>query len=170
MLLGFQPVNSTVVAQVPGASVPSRLLSETVAAATLEQLERAARAERGHTLRLTDLAPGVCLPALLARWEGLYVLEPPPAGTSAAAVPDCACVRFSRPEALREALDAFGGGVRGARARETGLSGLSVLLSGLSTPAWSAWMSCSQAVRCQRQQTSRHICACCRRISCGPFH
>lgn len=56
--------------QVLGASVPSRLLSEALAAVTLEELERAARSARGHALRLTDLAPGVSLPALLARWEG----------------------------------------------------------------------------------------------------
>lgn len=56
--------------QVPGASVPSRLLSEVLTTATLEELERAARSERGYPLRLTDVAHDVSLPALLARWEG----------------------------------------------------------------------------------------------------
>ena len=50
--------------------MPSRLLSEVVAAATLEELERAARGARGHPMRLTDVAADVSLPALLSRWEG----------------------------------------------------------------------------------------------------
>ena len=93
-------------AQATGAAVPARLLSETVAGASADALERAAAGPAEHTLRLTELAPSVCLPALLARWDGEYSLAAAPARGEPGRLrgaPAEALVRFQRAEALAEA-------------------------------------------------------------------
>jgi len=108
-------------AQATGAAVPARLLSETVAGASADALERAAAGPAEHTLRLTELAPSVCLPALLARWEGEYTLAaPPPAGEPGRhrGAPAEALVRFARASALVEALAVYS-----AARGEAGLGG-----------------------------------------------
>lgn len=47
--------------QVDGASIPRTLLSAAAAAQSLDELERAVRAERGYPVQFTDVAPSVDL-------------------------------------------------------------------------------------------------------------
>jgi len=95
------------------AAVPTPLLSAAANRLALADVEKKARAGRGAALILTDVSPaGVDWPALFRRWGGgEYALEvgPPGAGGWGSAA-----VRFARPGGVREALDHFGGGVRGA--------------------------------------------------------
>ena len=54
-------------AQVEGCGLPRQLLSAAAAATPLEDLEKAARAEQGHALHFTDVAPSADLHRCAAR-------------------------------------------------------------------------------------------------------
>ena len=61
---------------------------------------------QAYVLQLADVTPQANLQYHFARWEGHFQTEGPrPDGT--------ATVRFQRSEHLKEALDYFGGGLRG---------------------------------------------------------
>lgn len=79
--------------------MPRQALSKVAQSTTLEDLERAVRAERGFPVHFTDVAPSVDLHRILERWEGQFVLSGPHADGSAAA-------RFSRPEAAKQVRSA----------------------------------------------------------------
>lgn len=71
-------------------------LAKAAAASTLDDLERAVRAEKGYSVHFADVSPAADLHRILDRWEGQFVLSGPHPDGSAVA-------RFSRPEAAKQA-------------------------------------------------------------------
>ncbi|KAL0029599.1 hypothetical protein WJX79_007267 [Trebouxia sp. C0005] len=91
--------------KLPASSVPNKLLSEAVRRMTHEDITSLARAEHGHPMKLIDLAQDVDVEWFLKQWDGQYNTE----WQSRSEV----IVRFTTPQALKEALNALGGGIRG---------------------------------------------------------
>jgi hypothetical protein len=74
---------------------------------SLAAIDTAVQQEQGFPMHLTDVPPRTDLRQLFGRWAGDFQVQgPSDAGT--------AVVTFSSDALLREALAAFGGGLRGA--------------------------------------------------------
>lgn len=100
--------SATVIMQGAVASVPRNLLSKEVEGKSLEEITAALSKERGFRLFLTDVGPRADLTQLFSRWKGDFKAE------EVRGQPDKMVVTFSTEEQLKEALLAFGGGLRGA--------------------------------------------------------
>ncbi len=87
--------------------VPKNLLSREVAGKSLQEIMQALSQQKGFPLYLTDVAPRTDIDQLFVRWRGDFQVEQPQGS------PDCIVVTFNTAEQLREALTAFGGGLRG---------------------------------------------------------
>ncbi|BDA43092.1 probable E3 ubiquitin-protein ligase ZNF598 at N-terminal half [Coccomyxa sp. Obi] len=103
---GAEPNRHVQLFKAAHAALPRVSLAKAAAASTLDDLERAVRAEKGYPVHFADVSPAADLHRILDRWEGQFVLSGPHPDGSAVA-------RFSRPEAAKQVLDALGGGVRG---------------------------------------------------------
>ena len=82
------------------------LLSVEVAGKSLDEITQAMSQSRGHSLYLTDVAPRTDIEQLFGRWRGEFRMEQ--------SREDRAIVTFNTVEQLKEAMTAFGGGLRGA--------------------------------------------------------
>lgn len=96
-----------VVLQNSQASIPRNFLSRQAADMSQQEVDAAAAGAPRHPLFLTDVSPGVDLRRIFSQWEGQFAVDENPSRASATVV-------FETPEALQEALEAMGGGRRGA--------------------------------------------------------
>lgn len=87
------------------AALPSRLLSKVAVTVTDAEIAELLHAAEGHPVRFVEIAPTANLGYYLRRWEGRYEIEWQ-GGSQAIAT-------FEREEDQKEALDSFGGGIRG---------------------------------------------------------
>ncbi|CAL8468912.1 g8453 [Coccomyxa elongata] len=93
---GAEPNRHVQLFKAAHAALPRVSLAKAAAASTLDDLERAVRAEKGYPVHFADVSPAADLHRILDRWEGQFVLSGPhPDGTAVA--------RFSRPEAAKQA-------------------------------------------------------------------
>ncbi|KAL0033761.1 hypothetical protein WJX77_004297 [Trebouxia sp. C0004] len=135
--------------KLPASSVPNKLLSEAVKRMTHEDIISLARAEHGHPMKLIDLAQDVDVEWFLKQWDGQYNTE----WQSRSEV----IVRFTNPQALKEALTALGGGIRGVFRvdRGWGPSGLAPQAApASSTPAAAASSSRHSSSSSQAPESS----------------
>ena len=86
-------------------ALPDRLLSHIAEVVSDSEISELLAAGEGHPIRFVDIVPACDITYYLRSWEGRYSVEWE--GNSAA------IVRFERKEDKMEALDVFGGGIRG---------------------------------------------------------
>ena len=87
------------------AALPSRLLSKVAVTVSETEIAELLHAAEGHSVRFIEIAPTADLRYYLRRWESRYQIEWQ-GGTQAT-------VTFEREDDQKEALDSFGGGIRG---------------------------------------------------------
>ena len=90
-----------------GQFVPRNLLSKEVAGKSPEEITQALSQERGHALYLKDVEPRADIDQLFVRWRGEFQVDESPS------LPDRVVVTFNTADQLKEAMTAFGGGLRG---------------------------------------------------------
>jgi E3 ubiquitin-protein ligase ZNF598 len=86
-------------------ALPDRMLSRTAALMADEEIDALLAAADGHPIRFIEVAPTCDLRNFLGRWEGRFSMEWE--GGSVA------MVKFEREEDRNEAINTFGGGIRG---------------------------------------------------------
>lgn len=86
--------------------LPSTPLSRAAAGLTRERIEELVAEERGFELHLVDVSPAADLCRIFGRWQG-------ECRVSGRDSQGCAMVSFFSEQRLREAVGAFGGGIRG---------------------------------------------------------
>lgn len=86
--------------------MPRNLLSKEAAGKSLEEITAALSQEKGHSMYLTDVSPRADIGLMFSRWE--FQVEQSPSS------PDRMILRFTSADQFKEAMRAFGGGLRGA--------------------------------------------------------
>ena len=106
---GQEPHRYIELIKVPSSApaLPDRMLSHVAETTSDEEIAELLAAAEGWTLRIVNIAPACDLTYYLRRWEGRYSIEEEEGGISAV------IIRFDREEDRNEALDVFGGGIRG---------------------------------------------------------